>query len=219
MDDVKYLKIQGYLKNDVPNAFWPHPRPTGRLAISFPGFGYTADMPVLYYPAFLARDRGFDLLQLKTNYSTNAAYQQATGQEQLEWIMADARASLQAGLAQGNYPQLLLIGKSLGTIAISRLIDDLAEFPRLKILWLTPVLTDPIVTRVLLEHEIPGLVVIGKSDPYYDPNRIREMESKAYLKLCVYDSANHSLEIPGDMPGSIRILADFILSLDTFIFQ
>ncbi len=219
MEMVKSLDILGYHGTPVPNAFWKHEQPSGRLAVAFPGYGYTADMPVLYYPSHLVRERGYDLLQMKTTYFNIPEYKNTSDDEQTTWIYADAEASLAAGLRQGDYRQIILIGKSLGTMEVAYLLKTKQDLPETKVIWLTPVLTDETILERLRQGDHPGLLAIGKVDPYYDPNILFELEGKANLRLCVYESANHSLEIPGDIPGSLRIMENLVASIDPFLFQ
>ncbi len=65
---ITSVKIAGYEQAPVPNTFFRQDGPTDHLALIFPGYGYTPDMPALYYPMALLRDLGADVLQVRYDY-------------------------------------------------------------------------------------------------------------------------------------------------------
>jgi pimeloyl-ACP methyl ester carboxylesterase len=212
------LEIRGYNNEDVPNTFWKQAGAAQHLAIALPGYGYTADMPALYYPGHLITSRGGDLLQVQYNYSKNPEYERLEAGGQAAWLYADAMAACFAGLSQGTYQRVTLIGKSLGTIAMAHLLGDKPEFTVAECVWLTPVLDDLLTFDRLLKGGERGLVLIGTEDPYYQPDQLTALQKAANLTVQVHAQANHSLELPGDIPGSIRILEKIIDQIDQFIF-
>src|SRR5512138_1432044 len=117
----RMLSIQGYHGEAVPHVFYQQEGEIDALALLFPGYGYHADLPVLYYPGLIARAHGMDLLRLDTAYSRRAAFRQATEDKQEVWSDEDANAALDAALEQRPYKKLVLIGKSLGTLAMAGL--------------------------------------------------------------------------------------------------
>lgn len=212
------LEIRGYNNADVSNTFWRQAGGTQHLAIVLPGYGYSADMPVLYYPGHLLTSRGADMLQVQYSYSKDPLYQGQDAGGQAAWLYADTMAACFAALSQGNYQRVTLIGKSLGTIAMAHLLGDKPEFAVAECIWLTPVLDDALTYDRLLKGGERGLVIIGTDDPYYTPDKVAALQGRANLSVQTYDHANHSLELPGDIPGSIRILEQFIAQIDQFLF-
>ncbi len=93
----------------VPHKFLRQGTPTGHLALVLPGSGYTADMPLLHYPARLLLEAGADLLALEYAYGGLAS------PERERRLAADVGAACRAALAQRPYERVTLLGKSLGT--------------------------------------------------------------------------------------------------------
>src|SRR5215210_1072785 len=62
------LDIRGHRGDAVPNTFFAQDSETHHLAVVFPGLGYTAHMPVLYYPRRLLLERGADVLLVEYDY-------------------------------------------------------------------------------------------------------------------------------------------------------
>jgi hypothetical protein len=72
---------------------------------------------------------GADVLCVEYDYYCKPAFRQASGAERDRWLFADATAALEAGLAQRTYEQIVLVGKSLDTLAMGHLITaDTATF-------------------------------------------------------------------------------------------
>jgi hypothetical protein len=101
---------------------------------------------------------------------------------------------------------------------MAHLLGDKPEFAVAECIWLTPVLDDALTYDRLLKGGERGLVIIGTDDPYYTPDKVAALQARANLSVQTYDHANHSLELPGDIPGSIRILEQFIAQIDQFLF-
>jgi pimeloyl-ACP methyl ester carboxylesterase len=158
------------------------------------------------------------MLQVQYSYSKDPLYQSQDAGGQAAWLYADTMAACFAALSQGNYQRVTLIGKSLGTIVMAHLLGDKPEFAVAECIWLTPVLDDALTYDRLLKGGERGLVIIGTDDPYYTPDKVAALQGTANLTVQTYDHANHSLELPGDIPGSIRILEQFIAQIDQFLF-
>ena len=116
---ITSLPISGYQDKPVPNTFFRQDGEAQHVAVVLPGIGYTADMPVLYYPATLLREAGADVLQVKYAYTLDPAFQRADDSERLRWLQADVAAAWQAVSEQRPYTRVSLVGKSLGTRAMA----------------------------------------------------------------------------------------------------
>lgn len=218
MTQVSSLLINGYRNEPVPNTFWKQDKKVEHLAVIFPGYGYTSDMPLLYYTGHLLFDHGADLLQVQTNYAKNPEYLGLTDEGQAAWLYADSLAASMAGLEQRSYRQLTLVGKSLGTMAIAHLLGDKPEFSQATCLWLTPVLGDPLTYDRILHTDQRSLVVIGTRDHYYQPDKIQVLKQNKNVKVLEVANTNHSLELEGDIPGSIKVMEKVIGDIAAFLY-
>src|SRR5512147_2415183 len=96
------LPISGYRDQPVANSFIRQDGETWHLGVILPGIGYSAAMPVCYYPGLALRGMGADVLNVETAYQ-RTSFSSLGDKEQLAWLLADAAAALKAGLSQRRY--------------------------------------------------------------------------------------------------------------------
>ncbi len=213
----RQLEITGYHGEAVPNLFYQQEAETDGLALIFPGFGYNADLPVLYYPNLIAQQHNLDVLRLDTAYSRRPEFTRLGAAERLAWLDADASAALDAALAQRAYQRLLLIGKSIGTRAMGGLLQRYDQLPHSSWLWLTPVLTDPRLVEQIRLRQPRSLFVIGTADDFYQPGTLNELVQATDGGLVVIQQGDHSLEIPGQIQLSLQALVQVMSAVDEWI--
>jgi competence ComEA-like helix-hairpin-helix protein len=131
MGSLKSLDISDYHGNPLSNTFVQQDQVARQLAIVFPGWGYTTHKPLLHYTTHLLADHGADILLVEYEYHRKPAFGKAPAAERSRWLSADAKAALEAGLAQRAYEQIVLAGKSIGTLAMGRLTATAAELQEL----------------------------------------------------------------------------------------
>jgi hypothetical protein len=212
------LAILGYREEAVPHTFFRQEAPAGHLVLLFPGVGYTAHMPLLYYTLQLALAHGADVLRVETVYIHNPDYQALTQEEQARWVQADALAACRAGLAQGSYRRVTLVGKSLGTLAMMHVLAAQPNLPQLSCIWLTPILSSSALREVIRRVPQRALFVIGTADSYYNPQTLHDLEQASGGESLVIPHADHSLELPGDIPASLHELEKIMEKVDQFLF-
>jgi predicted alpha/beta-hydrolase family hydrolase len=217
MPQGKQDEIKGYRNNSLPISIWEQPNPADHLALVFPGLGYHADLPVLYYAALQLFALGADVLRLRFPYDQQPGFMQQPDQDIVDWLRADAAAVLDYGRGRKTYPRTTLIGKSLGTIALAALLADRADLSDAACQWLTPVLTNPLVVRQLHETANPGLVVIGSADSFYNAALVDEFSRKPNLRCVVIPGADHALEISGDALASVRAIEKMVEGIQAII--
>lgn len=209
------LSINGYAQKEVPNVFLRQKGPANTLAILFPGLRYSCDMPLLYYPSRLLAHRGADVLQLNTDY-TQADYQSASQSEQFDWLVADARAATQTGSAQRAYQRLILVGKSIGTLALAHLVSSPLGEKAITI-WLTPLLRQQPLVAAALNYKGPALYVAGTGDPVYVAASMQRIMDATDAEALIVEGANHSMELPDDPLQSIQILERIVRGIADFL--
>jgi predicted alpha/beta-hydrolase family hydrolase len=217
MPQGKQDEIQGYRNNALPISVWEQPNQADLAALVFPGLGYHADLPVLYYAALQLYSMGADVLRLRFPYDQQPGFMQQPDQAIVDWLRTDASAILDYAQHRHAYAQTTLIGKSLGTIALAALLAHRADLSQAACLWLTPVLTNPLVVRQLRETSIPGLVVIGSADPYYNVALVDELARKPNLRCVVIPGADHGLEIAGDALASVQAMGKMVEGIQALI--
>jgi len=217
MATSKKLTIQGYREEPVPNRFL---RPEGaidHLAVLMPGLGYTLDMPLFYYAENLLQQRGWDVLRVEYAYNTRPEFQTLPEQERDRWLLADTTAAWRAGLGQRTYERAVLIGKSLGTLAMGHLLTMGDLPPAVGAVWLTPLLTKERLRQQISRYGGPSLFVIGTADPHFDPVVLEKMQVATVGEAVVVRNADHGMDIPGDPIASVRAVERVVEALSRFL--
>jgi len=211
------LKIAGYRGELVPNTFFHQNRETAHLAILFPGIGYTCQMPLLYYQTRLFLwSLGADVLWVEYAYN-RADFQSMPDGEQKNWFSADVTVSCKAGLEQRAYSKVTLSGKSLGTLALGHLLTSEPALSHAQAIWLTPLLKDEKLRGEIMKARQRSLLIIGTKDAHYDAAYLEEMKILPHLRTLVLEGADHSLEIEGNLPNSIRLMEQVIQEIQRFV--
>jgi|GEM_PF-359051 len=206
------LDIAGYGGRNVPNMFLPHGDGSSHLAIMFPGRAYGPQLPLLFYTSRVLRAKGADLFAIDYTEYTSCGEDDEIERR----LSADVPAALAAVLARRPYRRITLLGKSLGTIVMGRLIPAEPRLRGAECIWMTPLLH-----RQSLRAQIAGtphraLFIVGTADDAFDRNHLAELENATGGEILVIEGANHSLEIPGDVRGSIRVLERVVDAVDRF---
>lgn len=207
------LDIRGHRGQVVPNTFFAQDSETHHLAVFFPGLGYTAHMPVLYYPRCLLLERGADALLVEYDYHGWVDFRMPRDPERDRWFFDDVVAACEAGLGQRPYSGVTLVGKSLGTLAMGHLLTEDARLSRARCVWLTPLLRADRLRTQMRQARGHSLFVIGTADSHYDPAHLEEVRLASGGESVVIQGADHSLEIEGDTLGSIRAVEQIVRAM------
>jgi predicted alpha/beta-hydrolase family hydrolase len=210
---ITSLSITGYRDLPVSNTFFRQDGAAEHLAVVLPGYGYTADMPVLYYPAALLREMGADVLQVRYAYHQRQDWRGVSAEEQGRWLFADAAAACEVGLAQRSYRRVTLVGKSLGTLAMGHLLATDGRLAAADCAWLTPILSDEALRSQMGRHKGRALIAIGTRDPYYDRAAVDGLRQATGGEVLVAEGADHSLEVAGDIERALDIMRDLMRAL------
>lgn len=181
-----------------------------KIAVLFPGIGYTCDKPLLYYAGKIAASKGYELVKVEygnfpsgikgNKEKMEKAFQ--CGLEQTEDILKDIRWK--------EYEEILFVSKSIGTVISS-------AFARQHQLTVKNILFTPLRQTFLFADE-NGIVFHGTADPWAETKDITEGCKKLNLPLILTKQGNHSLET-GDilkdlqnLEKTMRVLFDSLTS-------
>lgn len=217
MHTTERLPIRGYRDEPVPNEFLRQQGEARHLAVLLPGMGYTCDMPLFYYAETMLLDAGADVLRVEYAYGRRPDFRDRPEAEQRRWLFADATAALRAGLGQRSYPELTLVGKSLGTLAMGHVLTAASLPARTWAVWLTPLLRQAGFREQMRRHRGPALVAIGTADPHHDPTLLDEVRQATGAEVVVIADGDHSLDVPGDVAASIRAVEQVIGAMQAFL--
>ncbi len=188
--------------------------PGSHLGVLLPGQAYTAHHPALYYSSQVLMSIDADVLTIEPTYTSDdfGAFSDA---EKLECLTADAASILKSVLALSQYKRVTWIAKSLGTLLVGAILERIPSHH--KFVGLTPLLRVERLRHALLNNPRRTLMMIGSSDPQYDPDFLGILERKGKCQSLILDGANHSLEIAGDAISSIRFQEQIAARLLEFL--
>lgn len=194
----------------IPYRLIEQEQDTNSLLIVLPGAGYTTQAPVLYYTTSLFNAKGFDVLHI--NYSCS---QQEIVTLKEEEFAKDVQGVINIALEKREYSNLYIVAKSIGTVALSYLLNN-RVFNDAKVVWLTPLLQRDAVYHAMLNNDHQGLCIIGNEDQCYIEERYEELKKNENLHLMLVEGGNHSLELKREPIKSIEILKSIISEIDEF---
>jgi len=174
------------------------------VAILLPGAGYTVTAPLLWFAREVALAGGWNVLAVSDTFNRT--------DDPLRWVEERAEAAIRH--VDGPKPPLL-IAKSLTSLAA-----PLAARLGLPAVWLMPLINaagtsvSQLVLDGLAAASTPCLLVGGTADPTWDTAIARSVPNAEVLEV---SGADHLLQVPGDVAGSIDALHRVVSAVATFI--
>lgn len=156
-------------------------------AIVLPGAGYSAQAPLLWFARRAALQAGHSALVVTDVFDRES-------DDPIHWVQERTEATL--GYVRPEDPHLLLIGKSLSSLAAGA-----AAAERLPAVWFTPLIAEPQILAGLHAGTEPKLLVGGSDDPSWDATAADTLPNAHILELA---GADHSLEAPNDVAKSLE---------------
>lgn len=172
-----------------------HGDDAGRTAVVLPGQGYHADMPLLYYTRRLLLDRGWLVREI---------WWRPPPDDPLAWASAQGAAAVREA---GSPNQLLVVGKSLGSLAIPAAVSAGAYG-----IWLTPLLGEPSVADALSGLNERHLLVGSLTDRSWDAERASETGAIVHELA----GADHGLELP-TVQDTLTNLVGVLARISSFV--
>ena len=169
-----------------------------KLCIILPGIGYCLDRSYLDYSKQLAKEIGYDVLEIEYGYQINRS---EFNIEKEFSIMVSESLEVIDNAIEKEYKEILIIGKSIGTSVQSFLNKDLSgRFKNIR------------------NIESNSLVITGDKDPLLSIAHRVKIEKREDIESFIIEGANHALDIEGNvmktvdaLKESLEIEKDFIL--------
>ena len=181
-----------------------------KLAVFFPGIGYTVDKPLMYYSRKLAASSGYEIRLLPyTGFPDKIVGDKDRKMESFTIALQQAEEML-ADVDFESCEDILFVGKSIGTIVAAKMATGIRKPVRL-------VLYTPLEDTFRFPLE-DAIVFTGLDDPWVGKEKSRNgsLCEEKNIPCVRIPSANHSLE-KGDVQTDIGNLQMIMSRTEEFI--
>lgn len=182
-----------------------------KLAVFFPGIGYTHDKPLLYYSRKLAAVHDYEIRLLTyQNLPEGIRGNRERMVEAFEMALQQCRNQLQ-GLDMTEYDEILFVGKSIGTIVAAAMAQEFPE-GKVRMVLYTP-LEDTFAFPIA-----EACAFTGTEDPWTGgaASPIAKICHDQKIRCISLEGGNHSLET-GDMFRDLEYLKLVMQMTDKFM--
>ena len=216
-----------------------------RLAVIFPGIGYTADRPLLHFSRRIAAASGYEIRIMEyKGFPSKVKGDRKRMEESFDIALGQAREML-SGVDLEEYEDILFIGKSIGTIVAAQIASESPAKERIRMILYTPlddtftfITTPPEGTAAFLNTNADGtsascnmnsgskmtpsfvkaIAFTGDDDPWVgrEKSRISALCEARGIPCTVIPQANHSLE-SGDVFSDLKELYRIMEKTERFI--
>ena len=161
-----------------------------RLAVVFPGIGYTADKPLLHYSRRIAEQFGYEIeIVVYSGFPKKVKGDRDKMRKSCEIALTQAKEYL-SGVDLTCCTDVLFIGKSIGTVAVAAMAAQSPAGARIRSVIYTPL-------EQTFSYPLGDAVVFtGSADPWVggESSRIPKLCEEQHISCYVIQNANHSLE-------------------------
>lgn len=183
-----------------------------KIAVIFPGIGYHTDKPLLYYGKKIAKENGFEILEVPYgNFPKNIKGSEEKMQEAFHSAEQQAEKILD-NVNFEKYQQILFISKSIGT-AVAASYASKHEL-QVRHIYYTPVKESFLVMKSYGEQQ--GIVFHGTADSWADTKDVKSGCHEKNLPLYMIEDGNHSLEL-GNVMTDLENLLEVMKKTEEFI--
>lgn len=159
---------------------------SGKIAVVFPGIGYTCDRPLLYYAGKFAAEEGYELVRVPYQGFPGKVRGDREKMEQSFAIAMDQSREILAGIRWEDYEEILFISKSIGTVAAAAYASE--KGLGVRHIFFTP------LQETFAFGQREAVAFHGTEDPWAGNREIEEGCREAGIPLYLTEGANHSLE-------------------------
>lgn len=190
-----------------------------KLAVIFPGIGYHADKPLLYYAKKIARQHDYEVVEIRFPEGCFQGIDKRALQDRKTMLQAFSIASEEAekqlrAVDFSDREDIIFISKSIGTVAAS--VYAARNRIPVRQVYFTPLeQTFSLVSDDGFGAE-KGLVFFGLQDPFIQVDTIEKRCVDKKMNYRKIEGANHSLET-GDLRTDLWNIADIIEETENFL--
>ncbi|MCR5357771.1 MAG: hypothetical protein K6E63_10275 [Lachnospiraceae bacterium] len=181
----------------------------GRYAVIFPGIGYHADKPLLYYSGKLAASMGYEVIRISYPACEVNLKQATSGQihEFVRECLSVTEKTLDELATAEN--EFLFISKSIGT-AVAAAYAAKGEYT------VRHVFFTPLAETFDYVKDGSGIAFNGTKDNWADCDTVCSLCRDHNIPVTTIDNANHSLET-GVVSKDTETLCQVLKSVEEFV--
>ena len=159
---------------------------SNKLAVLFPGIGYTNDKPLLYYSGKLAKELGYDTIYINYDGFPDDVRGDQDKMTQCFDIALEQSKRILETVDWSGYDRIVFISKSIGTVVAVNYARNLP-------CTISHVLLTPL-SQTFYEPVGEAIAFHGTADPWADTVQINAYCLINKVPLTIIPDANHSLE-------------------------
>lgn len=179
-----------------------------KLAVIFPGVGYHADKPLLYYSKKIAAHYGYETVEVAYGKLPKKVKGSKEKMEKTFRIALGRAEDILKNVDFSEYDDILFISKSVGTVVASAYAG--MHHLKTRNVYYTPVEASfQFMTQ-------PGIVFTGTADTWVSHKAIRDLCEKGGFPMYVTEDGNHSLET-GDVQKDLENLLAIMRTTEGYI--
>lgn len=179
-----------------------------KLAVIFPGTGYHTDKPLLFYSKKLAKQYGYDVVEVPYKDLFKNVTDPEKKLESAFYTAFEQTEELLKNVSFENYEQLLFISKSIGTVVASAY----AQRHHMKA---AHILYTPVESTFSFVPQ-QGIVFHGTADPMADTQMVQKECQERKMTLYIVENGNHSLET-GNVLRDLEILRNVMEQTEKYL--
>lgn len=183
-----------------------------KLAVFFPGIGYTVDKPLMYYSRKIASANQYEIKLLPySGFPTKVIGDEQKMEKSYEIALNQAKEML-SDVDWSIYDEVLFIGKSIGTIVATALADQYGIRDKVRFILYTP------LEQTFLYPIREAIVFSGTKDPWVgnENSKINRLCREHNIGCELIADANHSLET-GNAIIDIENMQQIMTKTENFI--
>ena len=183
-----------------------------KLAVFFPGIGYTVDKPLMHYSRRLAAACGYEIRLLPyTGFPPKIQGDREKMEESFRIALRQSEEML-ADLDFQAYGDILFVGKSIGTAAAAKIASESPARDRIRLVLYTP------LEETFSFSFGEAVAFTGTDDPWVGKgkSRISAICEKRGIPCRLIPRGNHSLEC-GDIQRDIAQLQNIMKETEAFV--
>jgi hypothetical protein len=170
------------------------------LLFCLPGDHYGMDGPLLYHPAQILKQLGWDTFTLTYSYQSKSL---PFSPQLISGLLEECQQALHSVLAYSKYRKIGMMGKSLGALITAFLCTNVTALADARAVYLTPPLGSRFFDPLFSETSQPAYVALGSADRFFDEDEFLELRGQKDFRFRLIKDADHSLTIPGDLDETI----------------